>query len=377
MDWTPPRRRALRALASLVLVGVLASCDDGAERSVARPRTQVATMPGAPTPPPSAQRSLPAALRAVGKIACKPPLNGIYNCSTPKFDVTGSTSACTIDSTSFGRMSTDAPAFSTIDGPTRRPVAQLTRGAWVCVLFYAEPIGEGAAWSYVTAIPLPLIPGCTQNPRCTDEGGAASAIADECRVDAEGRYTSSCFAGWVRSDSVEEQSMGLQGDLAADSPSTEQAFERYGSASMRDGRCVVGAESDDLGQQTAVVVAEGKRGRRVWRTPIPRDPDYFQSRATNCTCTHAHCYVAIATDTASAVATSQTLLTVVKLDADSGRVLASRAVDELREAPNARSIWVDDPGGLTLKDGHLELSVRWRVDPQDAPQTFHATIELF
>lgn len=118
-------------------------------------------------------------------------------------------------------------------------------------------------------------------------------------------------------------------------------FTAYTSESIDKHRlCVVGTitDEDSMNQKPVVYVAEATSKRVLWMTRLDLPADMYQSRATHCTRHGNALFVLLQSDTQSEQTLSQTLLRVVRLDAESGTVQLQRDVD----VPTAYSAWVDE-----------------------------------
>jgi hypothetical protein len=368
-------------LVAIVTCGIVACGRDSRTQGISRADVDT---------PPAAQPSahFPKALQAIDGLACKPVTNDIWNCSAPGYDISGSDVACDAQSASFGRIvASDVLLSRTMSTEVDSTARRLSTGQWVCVQYTAESNKGARGWLYVTAIPTALVPGCSAARDCAPSPEAPGSSA--CRVHDSGRYTSSCPSGWLADDTVTVHSMGLDGQFAEATPANDAAletpkptqdaadFQRYSASPMGAGECVAGARLDDLGQQQAVVMGRGSDGRQRWSTDVPRGPQFYENRATHCACREDASYVAVATDTQPAQSLSQTLLSIVKIDAATGELLATRTVDRIPSAPGARSIWMDSPDTLIVSGAVIELRGRWRVSADDAPETFRYAMPLF
>lgn len=340
----------------------------------------------------SSGHALPRALRMVGKLECKPRTNGVYNCTAPGFDISGSEEACDAQSASFGNVMDERVALvSTISATDGDTTAHASRGQAICIQFTADSTTGGGAWHYVTVIPGSLIPGCKDEAICANDGAVewtARAPLGTCRIGTDGRYTEACAAGWVRADSVTEFSMGLHGQYAegaqVDNPGGHGMldfpvdFKQYGAAPIDGGQCIVGAYQDDLGRQSAAVFAVSSDGRRRWEAKIPRDPDFHQNRATHCACTSDACYVAVATDTQPSQSLSQTLLSIVRISLPTGKLGKTHSVDRIPGGQNAATMWIEDrPDAFAIRGERIELRGLWRAQPEDDARPFHVELPLF
>jgi hypothetical protein len=118
-------------------------------------------------------------------------------------------------------------------------------------------------------------------------------------------------------------------------------FTAYAAQSIgRNMLCHVGAVTGDDGMnQKPVAYAQDAKDKKIlWVKQLELPSDTFQSRATHCTGPGASVFVLLQSDTQSEQTLSQTLLRVVKLNADTGAVIAQQNVD----VPKAYSAWVDE-----------------------------------
>jgi hypothetical protein len=372
-------RSAFLALTAVVAAGCAPNTEgDARHGQTPRPELAAQVIPNRPD-----------ALQAIEGLACKPPTNGIYNCSAAGFDVSGSQAACDAGSASFGRISaSDVALAGTLNQPADATSIHLKSGQWVCVQYSADSASGEQSRLYVTAIPAPLVTNCTAHRDCGSDDTPLRGNA-RCRIDKSHQYTKGCATGWIPEEAVIVYSMGLNGQYAerasvsGRTPNQTEVinhptdFKRYSTAAMNGGICIVGARLDDLGQQQAVVTAQRSDGSRLWTTDLPKEPAFYENRATHCTCGGSACYVAVATDTQAAQTLSQTLLSIVKVDVVTGAILGERSIHRVPGVANARSIWMDSSDVIVIKDAGLDLHGRWRTSSEDPAQAFQAKIPLF
>lgn len=386
----------MRITLSVLLAFVLASCD--ATGTPPEPgESRAASAAGANATPRGQDASDAArANDAAGPLAglsCKAtPAGWTRTCAGQGYEVTGSLDVCQHDGASFGVVLGKTPIIGTdrvIDG---RPIATFAPGQFVCVQFVAEPRGgANDPQLYVTSVEPSSVPDCRDH-----DCGDANAVSHwndppkvrDCGI-TDRRYTAGCVAGWVRRADIDEYSMGLGGELAEGAGAPSAAADASGSlpsapstvysrTRVGDGECVAGARVDDLGHQQALVSGPDASGRAQWSAVIHHDADFSGNRATHCACDASACFVAVATDTQQPQTLSQTLLSIVRIDRRTGKVIGSRNIQQLPGATGLHSAWLT-PGAdnFTLGTRVIELRGQWRARAEDPAQEFRLALPVF
>jgi len=161
----------------------------------------------------SGMSEAPRSLRALDGIHCRPPSNGVHNCETDKFDISGSDTVCGAGDSNFGSVLLDHGA-NLLEGIGRgSPVAHLSLNQFVCIQYVAESKVGDEGWSYVTAIPASLVAECRAR-RCPEAAPVRWLRAQQSERCAEqpGRgYAAGCASGWVRSAALDAYSMEFSG----------------------------------------------------------------------------------------------------------------------------------------------------------------------
>lgn len=317
-------------------------------------------------------------------------------CSGGDFDVTGVAEACGNDSAAFGVVTGAEPidASDRLSGDAQ-VVATLGPQQLVCIYYWARNRSGDGDRLYAVAVPPSIVAAC-RNANCGDAEARSRWTrrgASECRF-VDGRYSTGCPAGWVPRAVVEEFSMGLGGALADGATDTDSEREDrlasqlsialpdttlYAASPMRpDGTCVVGAEMDELGRQTAVAHRfEDPAPSPAWSVRLPPDPEFHQSRATHCGCDVEACYVLVATDTHPAHSLSQTSLAVARIST-TGQLLATRRIERIPGAPPKASAWSDaDASNLVIEPRTIAIKGQWRASPDEMPRPFAIRIPRF
>lgn len=384
MDISARFSLSLRLHAGVVLLAAISVGCGGPQSDVSGLAEAGATAEPARAGP--APGNPPRALRGIPDVRCKPRLNGIDNCTSQHFDVSGSELACVDGEAAFGATN-DAVALRSAPGrETADVVARLHPGQLLCIQYTADSRLGGEGWHYVAAIPRELVSACRSNPLCQPTPPpewSSTKPASPCAVGADKRYSAGCASGWVPNSGVTTYSMGMskpaaatvRGEKAEPPPSSDVTV--YSRVDMAGGKCIAGARIDDLGRQTAIVLGLRADGSR-WVTKVPRDPDFHQSRATHCACSVEACYVAIATDTQSAQTLSQTLLSVARLSSDTGAITETRLIKTLPGANDVYTAWLD-PGQsmFSIRHGQLQLRGQWRSHGEQDAHRFQLTLPLF
>ena len=386
----------MRITLSVLLALALASCE--ATGTTPEPSESTATSAAGTDatsrgPDASDAKRADGAAGPIAGLSCKEtPTGWARTCAGRGYEVTGSLDVCQRDSASFGVVLGKTPIVGTdrlIDG---RPVATFAPGQFVCVQFVAEP-REGAndPQLYVISVEPMSVPDCRDHA-CGDASAVSRwndpSKARDCGI-TDGRYTAGCIAGWVRRADIDEYSMGLSGKLAegADAPHAAAgapgslmgaASTVYGRIRVGDGECVAGARVDDLGHQQAVVSGPDASERGQWSAIIDHDADFSGNRATHCACNASACFVAVATDTQQPQSLSQTLLSVVRIDRRTGKVVGSRNIEQLPGASGLHSAWLT-PGAnnFTLGTRVIEMRGQWRSRAEDSAKEFRLALPVF
>jgi hypothetical protein len=157
-------------------------------------------------------------------------------------------------------------------------------------------------------------------------------------------------------------------------------FTAYATESIgNDQLCVAGTVTDEDGmhQKPVAYVAqaadkEAANKHVLWLAKLEVPADMYESRATHCTRHGNALFVLLQSDTQSEQTLSQTLLRVVKLDAQSGAVQLQRDVD----VSTAYSAWVDEGSSHFQWNGdHLIVTGNEKLDSNHERQaTFTARL---
>lgn len=219
MLWSWPR---FTLPASVALAGVLAACSPaGSDVAPTSGAPQATTRAPTGTSPKSLTSPTQVAPLAIAGLTCEPRQNGIDNCSNADYDVSGSDAACADGSSDFGVVQADGADVVTTFTAGGRVRARLPANQLVCIQYSALSKSGGDAWSYVTAIPASVVPAC-KRANCPSPAGAVTwrdrQPGGTCAKDPDGRYTAACASGWVRAESIDAYSMGLEGQHADAAP---------------------------------------------------------------------------------------------------------------------------------------------------------------
>jgi len=145
-------------------------------------------------------------------------------------------------------------------------------------------------------------------------------------------------------------------------------FTSYASESIGGNvLCHVGAVTGDDGmEQKPVVYAENQKDRKIlWVKQLALPPNTFQSRATHCSGSGDAAFVLLQSDTQSEQTLSQTLLRVVKLNADTGALITQQDLN----VPKAYTTWVAEGAGQFKWQGNaLVIAGNYRTSSDDANQ---------
>ena len=145
-------------------------------------------------------------------------------------------------------------------------------------------------------------------------------------------------------------------------------FTSYASESIgRNLLCHVGAVTGDDGmEQKPVVYAENEKDKKIlWVKHLQLPPNTFQSRATHCAGSGDAAFVLIQSDTQSEQTLSQTLLRVVKLNADTGALITQQDLN----VPKAYTAWVAEGAGRFKWQGNaMVIAGNYRPSSDDANQ---------
>lgn len=384
----------MRIALSVLLALALASCDatgTNPEPSGATPAAgRGATSRG---PDASIEARANGAADPLAGLSCKDtPTGWARTCAGQDYEVTGSLDVCQRDSASFGAVLGKTPIVGTdrlIDG---RPVATFAPGQFVCVQFVAEPRGQANdPRLYVISVEPASVPDC-RGLGCGDASALSRwndpSKAGDCGI-TDGRYTAGCIAGWVRRADIDEYSMGLGGELGEGAGTPQAAADAagwrgnaaltvYGRIRVGDGECVAGARVDDLGHQQAVVSGPDTSGRGRWSALIDLDADFSGNRATHCACDASACFVAVATDTQPPQSLSQTLLSVVRIDRRTGKVVGSRNIQQLPGVTGLHSVWLTRGAkNFTFGTRVIEMQGQWRSRSDDSAKEFRLALPVF
>ena len=206
------RPQNLSLLLIAISIAVLAACNPRVETSASASASASTDSSRSDT------RSLSRAIRSIQGIECRPPMDGVDNCVTDAYDVSGSDAACTADEANFGSVLLEqgVDLLPSIHDGSR--VAHLAPSQLVCIQYVAEPKDKGVdeSWSYVTAIPSALVDGCVPG-RCPEAPPVRwfdTQPKEDCERKSDGRYGAGCASGWVRSAALDAFSMGQVGQYA-------------------------------------------------------------------------------------------------------------------------------------------------------------------
>jgi hypothetical protein len=145
-------------------------------------------------------------------------------------------------------------------------------------------------------------------------------------------------------------------------------FTSYASESIgRNVLCHVGAVTGDDGmEQKPVVYAENEKDKKIlWVKRLQLPPNTFQSRATHCAGSGDAAFVLLQSDTQSEQTLSQTLLRVVKLNADTGALITQQDLN----VPKAYTAWVAEGADRFKWQGNaLVIAGNYRTSSDDANQ---------
>lgn len=121
-----------------------------------------------------------------------------------------------------------------------------------------------------------------------------------------------------------------------------KAFSAYGSTPVPGGECIAGnTTKEGMNGRAYVYVRDTGSQQPRWITAIPVPRHFYQNRATHCFAMGGSLYVLVQVDTNQATSLSQTVLKVVELSPDAGKILSDRYAD-VPGIDEAYSSWVDN-----------------------------------
>lgn len=121
-----------------------------------------------------------------------------------------------------------------------------------------------------------------------------------------------------------------------------------------------------MNQKPFAYGAQAANKQVLWIAKLQLPADMYQSRATHCIRHGNALFVLLQSDTQSEQTLSQTLLRVVKLDAENGAVQFQRDID----VPSAYSAWVDEGSShFQWNGGRLVITGDARLDSNHDRQT--------
>lgn len=163
-----------------------------------------------------------------------------------------------------------------------------------------------------------------------------------------------------------------------DVPSILKHLTKYQSTTFGKRACVVGALADEDGlyQSPYVYVTSASTDRVDWMRRLPYPAEFYQSRATHCLAHGDYVYVLLQVDTDSHQATNQTIVSVVKLDARSGRLVTAREV-AIDGVGRGASRWLNRSEDVFQVEGNsIRVSGRYRNMDSDEIEAFSTTVDL-
>jgi len=172
--------------------------------------------PSASGMPPSTTAPTPAAFRSIRDVQCTRNGFGHVECRVPGYARINTADTCPPHAPTFGSIRhpggvTLLDRFPDVDA---RPVAMLHDRQFICIGTVVNTMLGTAMWSYVVAIPTRFIADCRGKALCRHADfpmrWARTRPSVPCHLDATGRYSKGCAAGWVRSELVDEYSMGIR-----------------------------------------------------------------------------------------------------------------------------------------------------------------------
>lgn len=155
-------------------------------------------------------------------------------------------------------------------------------------------------------------------------------------------------------------------------------FKTYQSSRFGDRVCVVGVlrDEDGLYQSPYAYVSGASGGVVVWMRRLPYPGEFYQGRATHCLAHGDYLYVLLQVDTDSHQATNQTVVSVVKLDAASGRIVGNSEVRP-EGVDRAASEWLSRREDVFRVEGDaIRVSGRYRLMDSDEIETFSTKVDL-
>lgn len=131
----------------------------------------------------------------------------------------------------------------------------------------------------------------------------------------------------------------------ADEPQEKwpRSFTVYDTTPVSGGNCVVGdATKEGMDGRAYVYLKDTKTRQPAWMTAIPLSNEHwYQNRATHCIALGGSLFVLVQTDTNQATSLSQTLLSVVELSPQTGKIIATQDAD-IPDVGGSYSAWVEE-----------------------------------
>jgi hypothetical protein len=150
-------------------------------------------------------------------------------------------------------------------------------------------------------------------------------------------------------------------------------FRRRVSIPVGEGRhCVVGYVQDEdwTYSHPYVYLTSATGGRPVWVKKLKIPEDFFGGRVTHCLRSGDFLYVLLQLDTYASASLNQGIVHVVKLDLESGAVLAETPI-VIPEAKHNYSAWVWGKDGFRQEGGEIRVVGMYRYmnrnDDDDLP----------